>query len=159
MPEAIQWILRIYCNLYIFVKTTSQTRAFLSPNLFMDCPVESTASLRSWFIDLWNSKIASFLRHVIHFRSSSTSLDFEDPVRFVIRTWPWQDSAEGLPQALLKVKTDSVTTSDRTDTQEEDPLVRSVLYEIKSKGGFFFHSWPCWWVFRKLPWVGKIRKT
>ena len=24
--------------------------------------------------------------------------DFEDPVRFVIRTWPWPDQPEGLPQ-------------------------------------------------------------
>ena len=126
MPEAIQWILRIYCNLYIFVKTTSQTQAFLSPQMFMACPVESTASLRSWFIDLWNSALASFLRQVVHYKSTDESLDFEDPVRFVIRTWPWQDQAEGLPQALLKVKTDSATLSSdrkRKEEEEDDPLV------------------------------------
>ena len=28
-------------------------------------------------------------------------LDFEDPVRFVLRTWPWPDQAEGLPQVHI----------------------------------------------------------
>ena len=46
MPEAIQWLQRIYCNLYIFVKTTSQTQSFLSPSVFMQCPVETSAQLR-----------------------------------------------------------------------------------------------------------------
>ena len=135
MPEAIQWILRIYCNLYIFVKTTSQTQAFLSPQMFMACPVESTASLRSWFIDLWNSALASFLRQVVHYKSTDESLDFEDPVRFVIRTWPWQDQAEGLPQALLKVKTDAATlTSDRKrkEEEEDDPLVSYIMLKFIS---------------------------
>ena len=81
MPEAIQWLLRIYCNLYIFVKTTSQTVSFLSPALFMSCPVDSTAHLRSWFIDLWNSALISQLRHVV--ATSATGMDCEDPVRFV----------------------------------------------------------------------------
>ena len=83
MPEAIQWLLRIYCNLYIFVKTTSQTLSFLSPALFMSCPVDSTAHLRSWFIDLWNSALISQLRHVV--ATSATGMDCEDPVRFVLQ--------------------------------------------------------------------------
>ena len=62
MPEAIQWLLRIYCNLYIFVKTTSNTASFLSPSVFMACPVDSTAHLREWFIDLWNSSLINLLR-------------------------------------------------------------------------------------------------
>jgi len=130
MPEAIQWILRIYCNLYIFVKTTSQTQAFLSPQMFLACPVESTASLRSWFIDLWNSALATFLRQVVHYKSMDDSLDFEDPVRFVIRTWPWQDQAEGLPQALLKVKTEAATLQSdrkRKEEEEDDPLLSMLM--------------------------------
>ena len=64
MPDAIQWILRIYCNLYIFVKTTSNTRTYLSPQMFLVCPVDSSAAMRSWFIDLWNSSIVTYLRQV-----------------------------------------------------------------------------------------------
>jgi hypothetical protein len=29
--------------------------------------------------------------------------DFEDPVRFVFRTWPWREDVAGLPQALRPV--------------------------------------------------------
>ena len=29
--------------------------------------------------------------------------DFEDPVRFVFRTWPWREDVDGLPQALRPV--------------------------------------------------------
>ena len=49
-------------------------------------------------------------------------------MRFVIRTWPWQEEAEGLPQALVKVKTETSAGTDpvKTDikTDSEDPLVR-----------------------------------
>ena len=63
---------------------------------------------------------------MVHYKSTDESLDYEDPVRFVIRTWPWQDQAEGLPQALLKVKTEAATLlSDRKrkEEEEEDPLI------------------------------------
>jgi hypothetical protein len=47
MPEAIQWLLRIYCNLFIFVRTASGGGGVsLSPQMFLACPVESTQSLR-----------------------------------------------------------------------------------------------------------------
>ena len=46
MPEAIQWLLRIYCNLFIFVRTASGGETSLSPQIFLACPVESTQSLR-----------------------------------------------------------------------------------------------------------------
>jgi hypothetical protein len=29
--------------------------------------------------------------------------ELEDPVKFIIRTWPWSDGAQGLPQVLLTV--------------------------------------------------------
>ena len=84
----------------------------------MDC----TGSLRSWFIDLWNSTLVNFLRQVrdygsngddhgcdgddhvwqvVQQASAEDRLDFEDPVRFVLRTWPWPDQAEGLPQVPI----------------------------------------------------------
>ena len=127
MPEAIQWLLRIYCNLYIFVKTTSGTASFLSPSVFMPCPVDSTAQLRDWFIDLWNSSLINLLRQVVQNREREGGVeDFEDPVRFVIRTWPWQEQEEGLPQALLKVKTESSVLraeQKQKEDKDEDPLV------------------------------------
>lgn len=56
-------------------------------------------------------------------------MDFEDPVRFVIRTWPWLEQSEGLPQALLRVKTENVMKQPNKDGHVEgeevndDPLV------------------------------------
>ena len=35
--------------------------------------------------------------------------DFEDPVRFVIRTWPWPDQPEGLPQVHELTLTNTLT--------------------------------------------------
>jgi hypothetical protein len=38
------------------------------------------------------------------FQSRGSQLsDFEDPVRFVFRTWPWREDVAGLPQALRPV--------------------------------------------------------
>ena len=140
MPDAIQWLQRIYCNLYIFVKTTSRTESFLSPTVFMPCPVDSTKAMRQWFMDTWNTSLVTTLRQVVlNQNCEAQGVEFEDPVRFVIRTWPWQDQAEGLPQALLKVKTETGSGSasvktDKSDNkiEDEDPLVgyiEEVFYE------------------------------
>ena len=122
MPEAIQWLLRIYCNLYIFVKTTSQTKSFLSPSIFMSCPVESTQQLKTWFIEhLWNSSLVTKLRQVVA-ESDQMSVDFEDPVKFVIRTWPWRSEVESLPQVL-----EAVSLTETQQNVSEDPLVNYSL--------------------------------
>ena len=118
MPEAIQWLLRIYCNLYIFVKTTSQTQSFLSPSIFMNCPVESTGQLRTWFIDHWNTGQIPRLRQMAS-QAPHQALDWEDPVKFVLRTWPWPDQPDTLSHTLLPVREDS------EDTGRDDPLVIS----------------------------------
>ena len=104
---------------------------------FVFIKVDCTGSLRSWFIDLWNSTLVNFLRQVGDYNSGADGdsdgygdvdgdggadgdgdgdvlqvvqqasaedrLDFEDPVRFVLRTWPWPDQAEGLPQVSILV--------------------------------------------------------
>ena len=46
MPDAIQWLLRVYCNVYIFVKTVSAASAFFPPTMFLPCPVGAEQSLR-----------------------------------------------------------------------------------------------------------------
>jgi len=126
MPDAIQWLLRVYCNVYIFVKTVSAASAFFPPTMFLPCPVDCTASLRAWFIDLWNSNLVNLLRQVVQQAAVEERPDFEDPVRFVIRTWPWPDQPEGLPQALLKVKTESARR--REDPEDGgDPLMAMLL--------------------------------
>ena len=126
MPEAIQWLLRIYCNLYIFVKTTSQTQSFLSPSVFMSCPVDSTQQMKDWFIQqLWNSSIVNILRKVVS-DSGQQSLDFEDPVKFVIRTWPWREEVDSLPQHLLAVRLEEPEPA-----VSEDPLVTAVLSSVR----------------------------
>ena len=41
---------------------------------------------------------------MFQFQSRGSQLsDFEDPVRFVFRTWPWREDVAGLPQALRPV--------------------------------------------------------
>ena len=124
MPEAIQWLLRIYCNLYIFVKTTSQTQSFLSPSLFMSCPVDSTQQLKTWFIDHWNSAQIPLLRQVAR-QSQQQAVDWEDPVKFVLRTWPWREEVETLSHSLQAVNTETGSGS------EDDPLVMYLVSTIR----------------------------
>ena len=123
IPEAIQWLLRIYCNLYIFVKTTSHTQSFLSPSVFMSCPVDSTQHLKTWFIDHWNSSQIPRLRQVTR-QNQEQRVDWEDPVKFVLRTWPWRDEVEGLAQTLLTVNTRRIS---EPSNAKDDPLVISQL--------------------------------
>jgi len=90
--------------------------------------------MREWFIDLWNSSLINLLRQVVQDREREPGVrvaeDFEDPVRFVIRTWPWLDQADGLPQALLKVKTESCVLKaeqKQKEYKDEDPLLSMLL--------------------------------
>ena len=80
-----------------------------------DFPLQSTYKLRPWFIEIWNTKIVPDLRGVLssvdakcltnNEQMGAFDDEMEDPVKFVIRTWPWSEDAEifGLPQALIPV--------------------------------------------------------
>ena len=80
-----------------------------------DFPLQSTYKLRPWFIEIWNTKIVPDLRGVLssvnakrltnNEQMGAFDDEIEDPVKFVIRTWPWSEDAEifGLPQALIPV--------------------------------------------------------
>ena len=113
MAASLDWLQQIFCHLYIFVKTRSQTKSFLSPFSFLSCPVQSTAVIRAWFIDFWNSQLHSFLRQV----GEDGEGDWEDPVMFVLRTWPWPGEGE---EELQQVRTDRQQPGGNSDS---DPLV------------------------------------
>ena len=122
MIVAVNWISRIFVHLDDFCHSTFGKGNSLSPGYLMgsDFPLESTYQLRPWFIELWNTKIVQELRtmliplaeneakHSNHGRLQEGLAfedELEDPVKFVIRTWPWKEDAAtfGLPQALIPV--------------------------------------------------------
>ena len=100
--------------------SSSHTQSFLSPSIFMSCPVDSTQQLRTWFIDHWNSAQIPLLRQVAR-ESHHQTVDWEDPVKFVIRTWPWREEVEGLADILLAVNTQAVSSA--SEGPRADPLV------------------------------------
>ena len=122
MIVAVNWISRIFVHLDDFFQSKTIKGESLSPGYFMipDFPLESTYKLRPWFIELWNTKIVQKLRNIsntlshddkktlnndkLHSTTSSKD-EFEDPIKFIIKTWPWKEDAVtfGLPQALIPV--------------------------------------------------------
>ena len=72
--------------------------------------------------------------------------DYEDPVRFVFRTWPWREDVAGLPQALRPVlgpvsglglgSGSSRNRWKNEDPKNDDPLVmlhqNSLNYDAKA---------------------------
>ena len=117
MIVAVNWISRIFVHLNKFCLSRSPRGISLSPGCLMgsDFPLQSTYKLRPWFIEIWNTKIVSDLREVLssvnaklltnNEQMGTLDDEMEDPVKFVIRTWPWSEDAEkfGLPQALIPV--------------------------------------------------------
>ena len=117
MIVAVNWISRIFVHLNKFCLSRSPRGISLSPGCLMgsDFPLQSTYKLRPWFIEIWNTKIVPDLRGVLSSVNSRRLTndeqmgtfddEIEDPVKFVIRTWPWSEDAEifGLPQALIPV--------------------------------------------------------
>ena len=117
MIVAVNWISRIFVHLNKFCLSRSPRDISLSPGCLMgsDFPLQSTYKLRPWFIEIWNTKIVPDLREVLRSVNAKRLTnneqmgafddEMEDPVKFVIRTWPWSEDAEifGLPQALIPV--------------------------------------------------------
>ena len=122
MIVAVNWISRIFVHLDNFCHDDRMSKgSSLSPGYFMtpDFPLDSTYKLRPWFIEIWNTKLVHKLRHVSnkflddekrahHNQSgckSSLSEGVEDPIKFIIRTWPWKEDVEAfsLPQVLIPV--------------------------------------------------------
>ena len=139
MIVAVNWISRIFVHLNNFCNDKRmRKKSSLSPGYFMtlDFPVDSTYKLRPWFIELWNTKLVHKLRNLSHTFlndnetsqnnqsacSTSSKDGIEDPIKFIIRTWPWKEDAESfsLPQVLIPVFNrstngcDSYADSDKT---------------------------------------------
>ena len=97
-----------------------------------DFPLQSTYKLRPWFIEIWNTKIVPDLRGVLSSVNAKSFTnneqmgafvdEMEDPVKFVIRTWPWSEDAEifGLPQALIPVFHRGNTCTSRLSLKSSD---------------------------------------
>ena len=122
MIVAVNWISRIFVHLDNFCNDKRmRKKSSLSPGYFMtlDFPVDSTYKLRPWFIEIWNTKLVHKLRNFSHtfLKDNETSQNnqsacsttskegLEDPIKFIIRTWPWKEDAEAfsLPQVLIPV--------------------------------------------------------
>ena len=52
--------------------------------------------------------------------------DWEDPVKFILRTWPWREEVEALSTVLLPVNTITPASQVSEDAVKDDPLVRTL---------------------------------
>ena len=134
MIVAVNWISRIFVHLNKFCLSRSSRGISLSPGCLMgsDFPLQSTYKLRPWFIEIWNTKIVPDLRGVLSSVNAKSFTnneqmgafvdEMEDPVKFVIRTWPWSEDAEifGLPQALIPVFHRGNTCTSRLSLKSSD---------------------------------------
>ena len=125
MIVAVNWISRIFVHLDEFCSLG--VHRSLSPGHFMmpNFPLETTYKLRTWFTDLWNTQIVPELREMIEYQDGGYSkgndvtnkmriMDkMEDPVKFIVRTWPWKEDATtlGLAQALIPVFSNNSVTN------------------------------------------------
>ena len=119
MIVAVNWISRIFVNLDNFCHDKRmKKKTSLSPGYFMtsDFPVDSTYKLRPWFIEIWNAKLVHKIRNYANTFlhddrilqpecNNSLNEGIEDPIKFIIRTWPWKEDVEAysLPQVLIPV--------------------------------------------------------
>ena len=120
MMSALGWL----CG--VFRAVSKHNAPSLMP-VFLGCPLENTHKFRTWFIDTWNSDVVAELRRY----GLKADSGGEDPVRFVIRSWPWKEDVAGLPQALASViprqRLRRTSTTRRTRPEgAEDPLVKKL---------------------------------
>ena len=70
-------------------------------------------------MDLWNLILVEELKRNILDKSGLS----EDPVKMIIRTWPWKDQDGGLSQALRPLLTRGANNTTDDDIFNKDPLV------------------------------------
>lgn len=123
--------------LALVCKTLHQRSSWVPKlHIFLECPLEGSRQFRQWFVNTWNAILVHELR-----RTSKLQLDDkgEDPVKFVIRTWPWKDESGSLQRDLQRVfdgrcrphwssRSDSSATEERVKPDgAEDPLMNMLL--------------------------------
>ncbi|TRY73505.1 hypothetical protein TCAL_05475 [Tigriopus californicus] len=122
--------------LALVCKTLHQRSSWVPKlHIFLECPLEGSKQFRQWFVKTWNAILVHELR-----RTPKLQLDEkgEDPVKFVIRTWPWKDESGSLQRDLQRVfdgrcrpnrtSRQVATTEERVKPDgAEDPLMNMLL--------------------------------
>lgn len=155
---AVDWVAKAHLHLNKILEShASGDDANLSPKLFLDCPIGHDEGLpevqgdqiRRWFLDLWQSKIQAKLMESIRdgLQMYGHRSHWEDPVEYLIQTWPWANSAPldlpnidpqdvGYDQKKspdVQPRPSSTGTSlssgsGGTNTNESDPLFNMLLH-------------------------------
>ncbi|TRY75006.1 hypothetical protein TCAL_09848 [Tigriopus californicus] len=92
MSSIVEWIPRVYIQVNKFLESHSCSEVTLGPGKFLNCPIDIRGS-RKWFIDLWNNTLVPHLLDSVRegLQMYGRRVSWEDPIRFVQETWPWQD--------------------------------------------------------------------
>lgn len=92
MSSIVEWIPRVYLQVNKFLESHSCSEVTLGPGKFLNCPIDIRGS-RKWFIDLWNNTLVPHILDSVRegLQMYGRRVSWEDPIRFVQDTWPWQD--------------------------------------------------------------------
>jgi len=97
MYTVLEWVSKSFIMINKFLESHSSQDTSLSPQYFLQCPMEVTAS-RLWFINLWNLNLVPHIMDsvreglILYGRRSS----WDDPVKFMLDSWPWSTPPSGL---------------------------------------------------------------
>jgi hypothetical protein len=159
MIVGVNWLNRIHAQLTDFCNRQQlnvlPTKHFMIKGL----PLESSHQFRAWFVDLWNLVLVEELRKELKDKPVTIA---EDPVKIIIRTWPWKDHEGGLPQALRPLiprsnilKNDSGGL-DHEDILQKDPLVIipfgtifRFTHATSLKTNYIIFRWTCCFAFKR----------
>ncbi|XP_059397534.1 neuron navigator 1-like isoform X2 [Carassius carassius] len=150
--RVLDWVPKLWYHLHTFLEKHCTSDFLIGPCFFLSCPV-TLAEFRSWFIDLWNQSIISYLQEgakdgvKVHGQKAA----WEDPVEWVRDTLPWpsaqQDQAKlfhlpppttGSNTAPTQQPTDNRVTSNKDNslpTMESDPLM-AILLKLQESANY-----------------------
>ena len=152
---AVDWVAKVHLHLNKILESHAAGDANLSPKLFIDCPIghdegpeAQGEQIRRWFLSLWQNKIHPKLMESIRdgLQMYGHRANWEDPVEYLIQTWPWANSA---PLKLVNISPQdvgydhkkspdvqprpsstgtSLSSGSGTNTNESDPLFNMLLH-------------------------------
>lgn len=93
LEKLVEWIPQVWQHLNKFLETHSSSDVTIGPRLFLSCPMDVEGS-QVWFTDLWNYSLVPYLLEAVREGLSlyGRRAAWEDPVDWIIETWPWSTS-------------------------------------------------------------------
>ncbi|CDW54450.1 neuron navigator 2 [Trichuris trichiura] len=133
LAKVFDWLPKIWSYLYKYFEAFAPGGMPLSPDLFVDCPLDKQES-RQWFVDLWNKVILPELAKTVPkaCERQARCQDWPEPSSFIVDSWPWTDGPNAV-ELLRTLPYAKAGGARRVNRDDKDPLSTLIRLQQNSR--------------------------